>query len=63
VNFATPVGGIIWKSAVLPGCPWHRSQKEGAMTERNLTEREDRVVGICLVAVAIIVVFIFVTSV
>jgi hypothetical protein len=33
------------------------------MTERNLTEREDRVVGICLVAVAIIVVFIFVTSV
>jgi len=32
------------------------------MTERNFTEREDRLVGICLAALAIIVVFIFVTS-
>jgi hypothetical protein len=39
-----------------------RSQKEGAMAERNLTEREDRVVGIFLVALAIIVVFIFINS-
>jgi hypothetical protein len=50
------------KSAVLLGCPWRRSQKEGAMTERNLTEREDRLVGLFLAALAIIVVFIFITS-
>ena len=63
VILATPVGGII--GANLPcctGCPWRRSQKEGAMTEHNFTEREDRLVGICLAALAIIVVFIFVTS-
>jgi hypothetical protein len=47
---------------VLPSFPWHRSQKEGAMTESNLTEREDRIVGIFLAALAIIVVFIFVAS-
>jgi hypothetical protein len=36
--------------------------KEGAMTERDLTRREDRLIGLCLAATAIIVVFIFILS-
>ena len=32
------------------------------MIERNFTEREDRLIGICLAALAIIVFFIFVAS-
>ena len=50
------------KSAVLLQLPLAPLSKGGAMTERNFTEREDRLVGICLAALAIIVVFIFVTS-
>jgi hypothetical protein len=32
------------------------------MTERDLTEREDRLIGICLVATAILVVFAFILT-
>jgi hypothetical protein len=55
---ATPAGGII-----KPLAPLRRSQgKEGDMTERDLTGREDRLIGLCLAATAIIVVFIFILS-
>jgi hypothetical protein len=36
--------------------------KEGAMTERNLTEREDRLVIFWLTAMAIVLVFVFILS-
>ena len=32
------------------------------MAERDLTAREDRFVGLCLAAVAIIVIFVFIMS-
>jgi hypothetical protein len=32
------------------------------MAERNLTAREDRFIGLCLVAAAIIVIFTFIVS-
>jgi hypothetical protein len=32
------------------------------MAERDLTAREDRVVGLCLTAAAIIVLFVFIVS-
>jgi hypothetical protein len=35
---------------------------EVAMTDRDLTEREDRFMGICLAALAIIVIFVFILS-
>jgi hypothetical protein len=34
----------------------------GSMVERDLTAREDRLVGLCLVAAAIILVFMFVAT-
>ena len=44
------------------GCPSGAAPKEGAMTERDLTRREDRLIGLCLAATAIIVVFISILS-
>jgi hypothetical protein len=35
---------------------------EVAMTDRDLTAREDRFMGICLAALAIIVIFVFILS-
>jgi hypothetical protein len=32
------------------------------MTERDLTAREDRIIGLCLAALAIIIVFIFIVT-
>jgi hypothetical protein len=32
------------------------------MTERNLTAREDRFIGLCLAAAAIILLFVFIVS-
>jgi hypothetical protein len=34
----------------------------GAMAERDLTAREDRFIGLCLAAAAIIVIFVFIVS-
>jgi hypothetical protein len=34
----------------------------GTMAERDLTAREDRFIGLCLAAVAIIIVFIFIVT-
>jgi hypothetical protein len=64
VNLVTPAGGI------MPPFGDHRAAfvargaalKGGAMTERDFTAREDRFVGVCLAAAAIILVFIFVLS-
>jgi hypothetical protein len=49
VIFATLAGSMIH--------PWIRGE---AMSERDLTAREDRFLGLCLVAGAIIVVFAFI---
>ena len=63
VILATPSGGIICtKSTVVPAALLAPLPKEGAMTERDLTRREDRLIGLCLAATAIIVVFIFILS-
>jgi hypothetical protein len=34
----------------------------GTMAERDLTAREDRFIGLCLAAVAIVIVFIFIVT-
>jgi hypothetical protein len=36
--------------------------KGGHMAERNLTAREDRFIGLCLVAATIVVIFTFIVS-
>jgi hypothetical protein len=38
------------------------SDGRGTMAERDLTAREDRFIGLCLVALAIILVFIFILT-
>ena len=38
------------------------SDGRGTMAERDLTAREDRFIGLCLAAVAIIIVFIFIVT-
>jgi hypothetical protein len=49
--FATPAGSMI-----------HTLDSGQAMSERDLTAHEDRLIGLCLTAAAIIVVFAFVLS-
>jgi hypothetical protein len=39
---------------------YHPLEGRGIMAERDLTTREDRFIGLCLAAVAIIFVFIFI---
>jgi hypothetical protein len=51
--YCCPVANADLRSAAL---------KEGAMTQRNLTGREDRFIGICLAALTIVVVFAFILS-
>jgi hypothetical protein len=40
----------------------HRADGRGTMAERDLTAREDRFIGLCLAAVAIIIVFVFIVT-
>jgi hypothetical protein len=63
VNFATPAVVLCpwWPIAPLDS-PRRRSHGEGAMTERDLTAREDRLIGLCLAALAIIFVFLFIAT-
>jgi hypothetical protein len=59
---ATAAGGII---ALVTYCAANcrgTALEGGAMTDHELTAREDRLVGICLTAVAIIVVLVFILS-
>jgi hypothetical protein len=49
----------IYRIARLPLAPL---PKEGAMAERDLTEREDRLVVFWLTAMAIVLVFVFILS-
>jgi hypothetical protein len=51
VIFATSAGGII--------TPWIRGE---AMAERDMTAREDRFIGLCLVALPMIIVFLFILT-
>jgi hypothetical protein len=44
-------------------CPLYNPLDSGEVVERDLTAREDRFVALCLVAAAIMVVFIFIVSV
>jgi hypothetical protein len=45
------------------GSPFAQSRcAMGDMTERDLTRREDRLIGLCLAATAIIVVFAFILT-
>ena len=53
VIFVTPVCCII---------ATQRSTGRGTMAERDLTAREDRFIGLCLVAAAIAVFFVFIVS-
>jgi hypothetical protein len=50
------------KPTALPGCPLAPLSKEGAMTERDLTEREDRLIVFWLTAMAVVLVFVFILS-
>jgi hypothetical protein len=46
------------------GCPWYYRFGKGAdMADYDLTAREDRFIGICLAALAIVVVFAFILSI
>jgi hypothetical protein len=59
VILATPAGVIIHLTFA-PPIPAVPLPKEGAMTERDLTEREDRLLIFWLTAMAIVLVFVFV---
>jgi hypothetical protein len=41
---------------------YHCRRRDGAMAEPNLTAREDRFIGLCLAAAAMIVIFVFIVS-
>jgi hypothetical protein len=50
------------ESTALPWLLLAPLPKEGAMTERDLTEREDRLIVFWLTAMAIVLVFVFILS-
>jgi hypothetical protein len=62
VILATPFGGIICTKSTSCRLPLAPLSKEGAMTERDLTEREDRLVIFWLTAMAIVLIFVLILS-